>query len=87
MRRRIQEVDKAPPGDVEPRPLTLRALLKGVTHANLHREVDTGPAVGREAWKPLKCRLESDPRFLRRIQQARESLRAGKGVRLEDVEV
>jgi prevent-host-death family protein len=31
-------------------------------------------------------RLENDPRFLRRIEQARESLRAGRGVKLEDVE-
>jgi prevent-host-death family protein len=31
-------------------------------------------------------RLENDPRFLKRISQARESLRAGQGVRLEDVE-
>jgi len=31
-------------------------------------------------------RLEHDPRFLRRIEQARESLRAGHGVKLEDVE-
>jgi len=30
-------------------------------------------------------RLENDPRFLRRIQSARKSLRAGRGVRLEDV--
>lgn len=30
-------------------------------------------------------RLEHDPRFLRRIEQARASLRAGRGVRLEDV--
>jgi prevent-host-death family protein len=30
-------------------------------------------------------RLESDPRFLRRIEKARASLRAGRGVRLEDV--
>jgi len=30
-------------------------------------------------------RLEHDPRFLRRIERARESLRAGKGLRLEDV--
>lgn len=30
-------------------------------------------------------KLEHDARFLRRIAQARESLRAGKGVRLEDV--
>jgi prevent-host-death family protein len=31
-------------------------------------------------------RLENDPRFLRRVLAARQSLRAGKGVRLEDVE-
>lgn len=30
-------------------------------------------------------RLENDPRFLRRVAQARKSLRAGRGVRLEDV--
>jgi toxin ParE1/3/4 len=33
----------------------------------------------------LYYRLENDPRFLRRIEQARDSLRAGKRVRLEDV--
>ena len=32
-------------------------------------------------------RLEHDPRFLRRIDQARESLRAGRGTRLEDIDV
>jgi len=31
-------------------------------------------------------RLENDPRFLQRIGQARASLRAGLGVRLEDLE-
>jgi len=31
-------------------------------------------------------RLEHDERFLARIAQARESLRAGAGVRIEDVE-
>ena len=30
-------------------------------------------------------RLENDPRFLRRIEKARKSLRAGRGVRLEDL--
>lgn len=34
----------------------------------------------------LDYRLEHDPRFLRRIAEARESLRAGRGTRLEDVE-
>ncbi len=31
-------------------------------------------------------RLEHDPRFLRRIAAARQSLRAGRGVRLEDLQ-
>jgi len=30
-------------------------------------------------------RLENDPRFLERVEKARASLRAGKGVRLDDV--
>jgi prevent-host-death family protein len=34
----------------------------------------------------FEYRLENDPRFLRRIEQARNSLRAGRGVRLEDLE-
>ena len=31
--------------------------------------------------------LEHDPRFLRRIEQSRSSLRAGRGVGLADVEI
>jgi prevent-host-death family protein len=31
-------------------------------------------------------RLENDPRFLRRIEQPRNSLHAGRGVYLEDLE-
>jgi len=34
----------------------------------------------------LDYRLENDPRFLRRIEQARKSMRSGRGVRIEDVE-
>jgi prevent-host-death family protein len=30
-------------------------------------------------------RLEHDPRFLRRVEQARASFRAGRGVKLEDI--
>jgi len=30
-------------------------------------------------------RLENDPRFLKRIESARSSLKAGKGIRLEDI--
>jgi prevent-host-death family protein len=31
-------------------------------------------------------RLENDPRFLDRIAKAREQLRAGQGVRIEDID-
>ena len=31
-------------------------------------------------------RLENDPRFLARIERARATVRAGRGVRLEDIE-
>ncbi len=34
----------------------------------------------------FEYRLANDPRFLRRIDQARKSLQAGRGVRLEDLE-
>jgi len=34
----------------------------------------------------FEYRLETDPRFLRRIESARASLRAGRGTRLEDVD-
>ena len=37
-----------------------------------------------EDW--FEYRLENDPRFLRRIEQARESLRTRRGVGLEDIE-
>ena len=35
---------------VRERALTLDELLKGVSAENLHAEVDTGAAVGREVW-------------------------------------
>ena len=34
----------------------------------------------------FEYRLETDPRFLQRIEKARAGIRAGRGVRLEDVE-
>jgi prevent-host-death family protein len=34
----------------------------------------------------LDYQLENDPRFLRRIQQARDSLREGRGTRIEEIE-
>ncbi|HEY3570260.1 MAG TPA: type II toxin-antitoxin system prevent-host-death family antitoxin [Thermoanaerobaculia bacterium] len=36
-----------------------------------------------EDW--LDYQLENDPRFLQRIEEARQELREGRGVRLEDV--
>lgn len=35
----------------------------------------------------LEYRLENDPRFLKRIADARANLRAGRGVRLEDADL
>ena len=32
-------------------------------------------------------RLENDPRFLQRIERARDSIKSGKGIRLEDIEI
>lgn len=37
-----------------------------------------------EDW--FEYHLEHDPRFLRRIEQARNSVRAGRGVRLADID-
>lgn len=34
----------------------------------------------------FEYRLENDPRFLRRIEEARQSIRSGRGVRLEDAD-
>jgi prevent-host-death family protein len=33
----------------------------------------------------FEYRLEHDPVFLQRVEQARQSLRAGRGVKLEDI--
>ena len=38
-----------------------------------------------EDW--FEYRLEHDPRFLRRIAQARRSIAAGKGIKLEEAEL
>ena len=38
-----------------------------------------------EDW--FEYRLENDPRFVRRIQQAQNSLRSGRGVRLEALDL
>ncbi|HUO76269.1 MAG TPA: type II toxin-antitoxin system Phd/YefM family antitoxin [Thermodesulfovibrionales bacterium] len=36
-----------------------------------------------EGW--FEYRLENDPRFLKRIEQARKSLKSGLGIKIEDV--
>jgi prevent-host-death family protein len=38
-----------------------------------------------EDW--FEYRLENDPRFIRRIEQARHSLQVGRGISLEDLEM
>lgn len=35
----------------------------------------------------FEYRLEHDPRFLKRVTAARESLRAGRGARVEDIDL
>jgi len=34
----------------------------------------------------FEYRLQNDPRFLQRVEDARRSLKAGRGVRIEDLE-
>ena len=63
------------------------------------REAETGEIVITRHGKPagvligfasdddwFDYRLENDPRFLKRVAHARRSLRAGKGVKLEDLD-
>jgi hypothetical protein len=54
------------------------------TDAEIRRQIaadpDTAPEIG-----PFDG-FERDPRFLRRIRQARQSLRAGRGVKLQDLD-
>ena len=63
----------------------LREAAKGDIVITRHGK-PAGVLIGFESeddW--FEYRLENDPRFLRRIEKARQSLRAGRGVRLEDV--
>lgn len=66
--------------------------------SNLLREAANGEIVITRHGKPaglligfateddwFDYRLENDPRFMRRIEKARTSIKAGRGVRLEDV--
>ena len=63
----------------------LREAAKGEIVITRHGK-PAGVLIGFESeddW--FDYRLENDPRFLRRIEKARASLKAGRGVRLEDV--
>jgi prevent-host-death family protein len=63
----------------------LREAVKGDIVITRHGK-PAGVLIGFESeddW--FEYRLENDPRFLRRIEKARKSLRAGRGVRLEDL--
>jgi prevent-host-death family protein len=63
----------------------LREAAKGEIVITRHGK-PAGVLIGFESeddW--FEYRLENDPRFLRRIEKARRSLRAGRGVRLEDM--
>ena len=63
----------------------LREAAKGDIVITRHGK-PAGVLIGFESeddW--FEYRLENDPRFAKRIESARASLRAGKGVRLEGV--
>jgi len=56
--------------------------------AKLIGDIGTGQVedVKEDGKNANECRLEADPRFLRRVEKARASIRAGQGIRLEDLE-
>jgi prevent-host-death family protein len=63
----------------------LREAAKGDIVISRHGK-PAGVLIGFESkddW--FEYRLENDPRFLRRIEKARKSLRSGRGVSLEDM--
>jgi prevent-host-death family protein len=67
-------------------PRLLRSAAKGDIVITRHGK-PAGVLIGFESEEDwFDYRLENDPRFLRRIESARKSVRAGKGVRLEDIE-
>ena len=66
-------------------PLSSRAETQEITITRHGKSA--GVLIGFESEEDwFDYRLEHDPRFLRRIEEARSSLRAGRGTRLEDVE-
>jgi prevent-host-death family protein len=79
-----REGDSALRGQGRPVAL-LREAAKGDIVITRHGK-PAGVLIGFESeddW--FEYRLENDPRFLRRIEKARKSVRSGRGVRLEDL--
>lgn len=70
------------------RAIALHARQLSFRHPMFDETVDViapTPAAWNELSLPWDVELENDPRFLARIAKARQSLREGKGVRLEDI--
>jgi len=66
---------------------TTKRLLDEKTFPVVQKSKTAGILVGfadEDDW--FEYRLEHDPRFLKRIEEARQSLHAGRGVKLEDIE-
>jgi prevent-host-death family protein len=64
----------------------LRLAEKGAIVITRHRK-PAGLLIGfasEDEW--FEYRVQNDPRFLARIERARQSLRRGQGVRLEELE-
>lgn len=83
MKRKVKEVPLAEVKDDLSR--YLREATKGEIVITRHGK-PAGVLIGFESeddW--FDYRLENDPAFLQRIARARESLRAGRGVKLEDI--
>ncbi|MCI2430891.1 type II toxin-antitoxin system Phd/YefM family antitoxin [Candidatus Acetothermia bacterium] len=83
VRRKVKEVPLAEVKDELSR--YLREAAKGEIVITRHGR-PAGVLIGFESeddW--FDYRLENDPRFLQRIERARQSLRAGRGTKLEDV--
>jgi prevent-host-death family protein len=79
---RVREI---PLSEVKDLSHLLREAAKGDIVITRHGK-PAGVLIGFESeddW--FEYRLENDPRFLRRIEKARKSLRSGRGVRLEDL--
>jgi len=60
--------------------LLTRRLDSGYNMARMRHEILFAPE---DDW--FDYRLEHDPRFLARVASARESLKKGKGIRMEDL--